>query len=193
MTLKELVLQTRSCRGYDRSRKVTREELLRFVDLARQCAASMNLQPLRYRLATGEEAAAVQELTRWGRALPQLNLPFPGQEAPAFVVLCVDEGIAKNPNAHGVDIGIAAQTMALAATEAGLASLMIESFDLEGVAKALSLPEGCLPKLVMAFGKSAERAVVEDMPEGGSNRYYRDAQGVHHVPKRRLCDVVIGK
>ena len=34
--LKDLVLKNRSYRGYDETRKVTREELLEFVDLTRQ-------------------------------------------------------------------------------------------------------------------------------------------------------------
>ena len=191
--LKELVLQNRSCRGFDRSRKVTREELLSFVDLARHSASAMNLQVLRYRLVTEEdEVARVQAQTMWGRALPELDLPFPGQGASAFIVMGIDKTLAKNENAFGVDVGISAQTMALAATEAGLSALMIESFNHAGVARELSLPETFSPFFVMAFGKSAERAVVEDMPKGGSHKYYRDAEGVHHVPKRRLCDVVIG-
>jgi len=44
----KLVRQNRSYRGFDESRKVDREELLRMVDCARLTASSVNLQPLKY-------------------------------------------------------------------------------------------------------------------------------------------------
>ena len=190
--LKELVVKNRSCRGFDPGRAVTEEELKGFVDLARLCPSGANLQALRYRpVFRPEEAAAVQSLTRWGAALPELHLPFAGQEAPAFIVICADTALAKNPAALGVDIGIAAQTMALAATEAGLASLMILNYDKSGVKETLALPEGMETVLVMAFGRSLETAVLDEAQPGESVKYYRDAQGRHHVPKRRLQDVLI--
>ncbi|MCD8148924.1 MAG: nitroreductase family protein, partial [Clostridiales bacterium] len=45
---KELVLANRSYRGYDESRRVTREELLAMVDCARFAASSINQQPLKF-------------------------------------------------------------------------------------------------------------------------------------------------
>ncbi|MBR1408364.1 MAG: nitroreductase family protein [Clostridia bacterium] len=190
--LKDLVIKNRSCRGYDNSKGIKRETLLSFVDLARICPAKANHQALRYRLVTdAAEVSAVQRMTRWGMALPELHLPYPGQEAPAFIVLCLDTAVAKRPADYGVDVGIAAQTMALAAAEAGYACLMIESFDRKGISETLKLPEGQYPALCMAFGVSKETAVLEEIGKDGSTKYYRDAQGVHHVPKRRLEDVLL--
>ena len=45
---KDLVKACRSYRGYDESRKVTREELMEFVDCARLTPASSNKQVLKY-------------------------------------------------------------------------------------------------------------------------------------------------
>ena len=190
--LKELVANNRSCRGFDPIRAVTEEELKGFADLARVCPCGSNQQALRFRpVFRPEEARAVQKLTRWGAALPELHLPFAGQEAPAFIVICADPAAVKSRAALGIDTGIAAQTMALAATEAGLASLMILNYDKAGVKEALALPEEMDPVLVMAFGKSMETTVLDEMAPGGSVKYYRDAEGRHHVPKRRLEDVLI--
>ena len=33
--------------------------------------------------------------------------------------------------------------------------------------------------------------VIEDVPPSGDIRYWRDAQGVHHVPKRSLDDLIV--
>jgi len=34
--------------------------------------------------------------------------------------------------------------------------------------------------------------VLEDVGPSGDIKYYRDAQSVHHVPKRKLQDLIIG-
>ena len=47
------------------------------------------------------------------------------------------------------------------------------------------------PDLVLALGKPAEKVRVTSMPPGGSTAYWRDAEGVHHVPKRALADVLL--
>ena len=190
---KDLVLANRSYRGFDRTRPVSREELLSFIDLARQTPSGGNLQPLRYRMVTdARETAAVQALSRWGAALPELHLPFPGTEAPAFVLLCADKNVVKDAAACGPDVGIAAQTLLLAAAEQGLGGLMIQNFDKAKTAEALKLPENLLPALLIAVGKPCEKVVLEEAEAGQSLKYYRDAEGAHHVPKRRLEDVVIG-
>lgn len=49
--LTDLVLKNRSYRGYNKSRKVTKEELMELVDIARLCPSSANIQPLCYSLA----------------------------------------------------------------------------------------------------------------------------------------------
>jgi hypothetical protein len=44
---------------------------------------------------------------------------------------------------------------------------------------------------VVALGVPAETCVLEDAKPGGGVTYYRDAQGVHHVPKRPLDEVIL--
>ncbi|RLC39426.1 MAG: nitroreductase, partial [Candidatus Coatesbacteria bacterium] len=46
--------------------------------------------------------------------------------------------------------------------------------------------------LVLALGKPAERVVIEPVGEDGDTKYYRDEEGVHHVPKRSLDEIIIG-
>lgn len=67
MEFKELVLKNRSYRGYDESRKITREELVELVDLARLTPSAMNGQPFSYYLACEKEQLdIIQPLTKWG-------------------------------------------------------------------------------------------------------------------------------
>ncbi|MEG0377650.1 MAG: nitroreductase family protein, partial [Eubacterium sp.] len=108
---KKLVLENRSYRGYDESRKITREELLEMVDCARLTPASINMQPLKYYLAyTDECVAKIRPLTKWARALPELKLPHPGHGPTAFIIICQDTDLQPSITRFQKDIGIAAQT-----------------------------------------------------------------------------------
>ena len=187
--LKDLVKQNRSYRGFDENVKISREMLLELIDFARICPSAMNAQPLKYYLApSGQDVAKIQPLTIWARKLASLNLPREGHRPTAFIVICADKNI-KNPSTVGIDVGIAAQTIMLAAVEKGLGGCMIESFDHTGVAQALSLPENLAPVLVLALGKPDETVVLTDAQ--GDISYYRDEKDVHYVPKRKREDIVL--
>lgn len=190
---KDLVMKNRSYRGYDETRKVTREELLEFVDLTRYTASSVNMQPLKYYIACDtEEVAAIQRLTKWAAGLPQLALPYPGTMPTGFVVICQDGAINASETMFLRDIGAVAQTMLLAAVEKGLGGCMIGNFNRNGLKALLHLPEKVEPNLIVAFGKPAEKVVLTDVGADGSTRYYRDETGtVHYVPKRALEDILL--
>lgn len=114
----DLVRKNRSYRGYDHSRKVTEEELLSFVEAARLCPSSVNVQPLKYFLACEEPTVSIiQSETKWAKGLPDLTLPHPGKEPTAFIIICQDTNINSNLSRFQRDVGIVAQTMLLAAVE----------------------------------------------------------------------------
>ncbi len=70
---------------------------------------------------------------------------------------------------------------------------MIGSIDRERLRAVLAIPARFDILLVIALGKPAEKVVLEPLPEGGGIQYWRDASGVHHVPKRALEEILIGK
>ena len=177
--IKELLKKSRSYRGYDESVKVTKDQLMEFVDCARYAPSSVNMQPLKYRLVYGEEVSVLQPLTKWARALPNMTLPHPGHCPTAFIVICQDQEIAEAIPRFQKDVGIVAQSMLLAATEMGLGGCMIGNFNAGEVREALSLPEKMAPVLVVAFGKPDEKIVLTEIAPGESTDYYRDAQDVH--------------
>ena len=188
----DLVKKNRSYRGYNHARKVTKEELLSLADCARLTASSINIQPLKYYLAwEEEEVARIQSLTAWARALPQIKLPHPGMEPTGFIVICQDTNIFSSMQRFQKDVGIAAQTILLAAAETGLGGCMIGNFNPEKVRTELELPENIVPLLIVAIGEPAEEIVLTDVGEDGNTNYYRDENDVHYVPKRSLEDVII--
>ncbi len=190
--LRELVEKNRSYRGYDESRKISQEELLELVDMTRFVASGVNLQPLKYFLATEKETVdTIQGLTKWGAALPHLNLPYPGKRPTAFIVICHDTALRPGADSALIELGAMAQTILLGAVERGLGGCMIQNFKPGEMKAALGLGENLEPKLVLGLGKPDE--VVKIVPVGadGSMKYYRDENDVHYVPKRDLKDIVI--
>ena len=189
---KDLVKQNRSYRGYDESRKITREELAEFVDCARFAPSSVNRQPFQYYLACEQaQLDTIQPLTGWARALPDKGLPYPGKRPTAFIVICQNTDWEPDLNRFRTDVGIVAQTMLLAATEAGLGGIMIGNFSPAKLSAALALPDHLVPLLIVAFGKPDEEIVLTEAAPGESLNYYRDENDVHYVPKRRLEDVLL--
>ena len=191
---KELVEKNRSYRGYDESVQVSRETVRELVDIAHLTPSATNLQPLKFVSVTQKEMVEqLLALTRWGGALPQLHLPYEGHHPAAFVVICQDTQILPQVRGCQIDVGIAAQTLLLAATEKGLGGCMIGNYSPHKVAQLLRLPETLIPQLVVALGKPDETVVLTCVGEDGSIRYYRDEKDVHYVPKRGLDDILIEK
>lgn len=190
--IKELIKKNRSVRGYDNSRDVTIEELREMVDCARLSASSVNMQPLKYILVnTVDGKARVLKQVSFAAKLSTLKLPHRGSEPMAYIVICQDEQISKSETGFLRDVGIAAQSITLAATELGLGACMLGYFSPDKLRQALDLSENLKPQLVISLGKSVEDIRIMDIEEGESTDYYRDEAGIHYVPKRKLDDVII--
>ena len=69
---------------------------------------------------------------------------------------------------------------------------MIASIERDGLRRALEIPQRYEILLVLALGKPKERVVVEGVGSDGDVKYWRDSDGVHHVPKRSLDEIIIG-
>ena len=160
----DLVIASRSYRGYDHSYKFTEEQLKSYVECARFCPSSVNKQPLKYFIACDDQMVVrIQKETHWAKALPELTLPHPGKEPSAFIVICQDDTIDPSLARYQRDIGIVAQTMLLAAAEEGLGGCMIGNFAADSLRNALGLPENIHPMLVVAFGKPDEEIRIVEV------------------------------
>jgi nitroreductase len=187
-TVDELLLKSRSYRGYNKSYVVSRQELERIVGVASRLPSGCNQQVLRYYLVTRDSGADhVLPCLRMGAALPELHLPFPGTEPEAFIVCCT---VSKESKLVDIDLGIALQSMALKAVEMGLNTLMIGAFNHEQLKDALGLE--LEPLMVLAVGKGAEKIELVFTDEDAPRAYYR-RDGVHYVPKIKACDLILNK
>lgn len=188
----DLLKKNRSYRGYDDSFRIDRSVLEELIDCTRYIASSVNIQPLKYFAASEPEIVAlIQPLTHWAGKLKELHLPREGHRPTAFIVICQDMSVSDSPTMFQRDIGIAAQTILLAATEKELGGCMIGSFEKNALKKTLSLPKRIEPMMVLAIGKPDETVLLTGVGSGGSTDYYRDENDVHFVPKRALKDILL--
>jgi nitroreductase len=188
-TVDELLLKSRSYRGYNKLYTVSRAELERIVGVCSRVPSGCNQQVLRYFLVTKETGAErLLPLVKMGAALPELHLPYPGTEPEAFIICC---STAKESKLVDIDLGIALQSMALKAVEMGLNTLMIGAFNREKVQEAFNLE--LEPLMILAVGKGAEKIELVPIGADGKRAYYRSDNGTHYVPKVRADELIINK
>jgi len=186
--MRELVTRSRSRRRFQEERQVGSEVLTELIEIARLTPSASNKQPLKYLLSrTREGDDAIFGCLAWAFHLKDWPGPAPGERPAAYVVILGDKEIAETvPWDHSV----AAQTIMLAAVEKGLGGCIIASIDRERLRKELALPARYHILLVVALGYPHETVVLEEM-RGGDYKYWRDKEGVHHVPKRSLADLIL--
>lgn len=188
--LEELLSKNRSYRRFDESVPVGIETLRELVGLARLSASGANMQPLKYFLSCDPETnGKIFPHTRWAGYLEDWKGPAEGERPTAYIVILGDQEVSSS---YYCDHGLAAQAIMLGATERGLGGCIIGSFDKKGILRDLGIDEERFDLLlVLAIGKPGETVVLEDVGPEGDIRYYRDEEGVHHVPKRPLEELIL--
>lgn len=189
MDFTNLVLKNRSYRRFDQNTRIPQELLVELVGLARISPSPANLQALKFWLVSKEEECEqVFQNVKFGGYLKDWGGPVEGERPSGYIIILGDKGIKP---IFEIEAGIAAQTILLGAAEKGFGGCMVKSFKRESLRGLLGLSENLEIVLVIALGKPAETCVIEDFDESKGIEYYRDAEGVHHVPKRRLDELIV--
>ena len=186
--LKELVAKNRSYRRFFEDVTISSEQIRGWIDLARLGASGRNAQSLKYKVILSEEKREkVFETLAWAGYLKDWSGPAKGERPSAYVIMFNDEKIGEN---FFSDDGIAAQNLLLGAVEDGFGGCIIRAFKNKELSSIVSTEDGYKIIQVIALGKPKEEVVIEEM-KNDDIKYWRDEKGVHHVPKRRLDDIVI--
>ena len=187
--LLDLVKKNRSYRRFFENEAIDRKVLLELINLARLSPSGANRQALRYYVSCepGQNERIFSTLG-WAAYLPEWPGPIVGERPSAYIVMGQDPGYKM---ALPLDTGIAAQTILLGAAESGLGGCMIGNIDKAALRSAMNIPESFEILLVIALGKPKEEIVIDEIDSGADIKYWRDAQQVHHVPKRKLKDIVL--
>lgn len=191
--LKDLVLKTRSYRRFDESHAIDAATLTELVELARFSGSGMNFQPLKYIISADPATnAKIFPHLAWAGYLKDWAGPAEGERPTGYIIILGDKTVQPTVNTSAkTDMGIAAQSMMLGATEQGLGGCMIGSIQRKDLRAALEIDEQFEIMLVLALGKPAETVVLETVGDDGSVKYWRDEADVHHVPKRTLDDLIL--
>jgi nitroreductase len=189
MNMKELVRQTRSYRRFQESQTVPMEILEDLVELARLSPSGRNLQPLKFMPCNDREwnARIFQELA-WAGYLPDWPGPVAGERPSAYILVLGDQSLTRE---FGADPGIACQSIRLGATSQGLGGCIIGAVKRDRLRQILGIPAHLEILLVIALGKPVEEVRIESVGPDGDIKYWRDAAGVHHVPKRALEEILL--
>lgn len=186
--IKDLILKNRSYRRYYGDVPVSMETLEELVDLGRISSTGANKQPLKYMLCVDPATnAKIYELITWAGALKDWHGPEEGERPAAYIIMLGDTAIGK----AGIDHGIAATNILLGAVEKGLGGCMIATVKHAPLREHLGIDERFDILLVLAIGKPKEIVQLDTIEEGGDTTYFRDDQQVHHVPKRKLADIIV--
>ncbi len=187
--LKDLVLKNRSYRRFYGDYKIDRQELVDLVELARNTGYAANAQTLKFMIVSDDEQnKKVFETLVWAAALKDWDGPVEGERPTGYIIILCDKTIGTNKQ---TDVGIVAQTMMLGATEKGLGGCMIGNINRPLLYENFGIDkERYSIELCLALGKPKEEVHIVDVDETGSVNYYRDKNGVHYVPKRKLEDII---
>lgn len=187
--LKELILKNRTYRRFYQEEHVSLETLKEMIELARLTPSASNMQSLRYILSIDQEKnEEIFKTLKWAGYLVDWNGPEEGEKPTAYIIMLNDKRLR---TAYLWDHGISAQTILLGLTEKGLGACQFNNIDRITLAQNLNLPEFYEIVTVLAIGKPKEEVVLEEMDSSGNVRYWRDEQGVHHVPKRKLEELIL--
>ena len=186
--LQDLILKNRSYRRFYQSEKILPEQLLKWVDLARNSASARNGQSMKYILCTDESFnAKIFELLSWAGYLSTWPGPEEGDRPSAYIILLNDTLISGN---YFCDDGIALQSILLGATEDGYGGCIIHSMNRTKLREILHLSDQYEILYVLALGKPKEIVVLDEV-KNGEIKYWRDENKVHHGPNRALYEIIL--
>jgi nitroreductase len=186
MSAYETILQRRTIRKF---KQVAVPDLVleKLVNAARHSPSGGNQQPLEYIIVRNTELREeLFKFLRWAAYIAPEGIPKEEEKPAAYIVI-----IGNNSGGSvtlSADLGAAAMSILLTAWEDGLGGCWIGACDRKNIKKLLGVPDGKEVECVIALGFRAEAPVMED--DDTDVKYYKDAKGVLHVPKKTLNKIM---
>jgi len=185
-SLYETIVGRRTIRRF-KPDAVPRELLERLADAGRLAPSAANMQPLEFVVVDGAgPKAEIFPCLKWAAYIAPAGDPRPGEEPAAYIITLVNSKIREKMFEY--DVGAATENMTLAALAEGVGSCWMLSIDRDKIRAILGIPEHYRIDSVLALGYPAEDPAAE--VAGESIRYWKDAEGRLHVPKRERASVV---
>lgn len=166
--LYRMACQRHSCRAYDASRNIDDATVAAIIEAARVAPSAVNRQPWRF--------VVVRDAQRRAALLAKSRPAFLAAPVLIAAVAMADEAWvrpADGKNHADIDLAIAVQQMMLQATDMGLGTCWVCSFDVEASRTVLCLPQ--------------QAHVVALVPVG----YPLDDTSENHDKRHALQDIMI--
>ena len=186
MNVNELVVKSRSYRRFYNEKKISKEELIKLIDIARKTPSAANIQPVKYKVIADEELNnKVYETIGWAGYLTDWDGPEENERPVGYIIL-----ITRKEDKADIDEGIISQTIMLSAVERGQGGCILGNINRKKLAEYINLDKEYKIDLVLALGYPKENVKIVDMKDGNI-KYYRDENLNHYVPKRKLEDILL--
>lgn len=186
MRVYDLALKRRSIRCFQ-SKKVSFNVLKKLLNVARLAPSAANLQPCEFIIVDKKAIVArIYPALRWAGYIRPEGDPPRGKRPVAYLVILIDQ--RKHSRYADADAAAAVENILLVAQDIGLGSCWLGAIDKREISRILNIPQYCEVKYVVALGYPAEEPKLEEMDN--CVKYWKDAKGILHVPKRRLKEIL---
>jgi len=193
MDVYEAVTKRRSIRDF-KDKPVPYEILEKCVNAARLAPSAVNRQLCEHIIVDDEQLLpqVLDTVGSWaGEHRPADGWP-PERRPKAYIVTLINSSLevelGGTRDVTTYDVGMAAENMILVALEQGIGTCTILSFEEDRLKPLLNIPDNYEVALVLALGFPDESPVVEVFTD--SIKRWVDSEGVRHIPKRELKDII---
>ncbi len=146
MEVFEAIQKRYSCRKY-LEKDIPKDLILKILEAARLAPSAGNIQPWFFIIVNDKEKKEIiAKSGRWASFI---------EKAPIVIVGCGNK--EASPKWYKVDVSIAMEHMVLEATELGLGTCWVGSFDEKKVKEILKIPEKYEVIALLAIGYPAEK------------------------------------
>jgi len=190
--MREIIAKTRTFRRFFQKEVIDSDVMRELVDLARLGGSARNGQPWQYMIInTPDLCEKVFPFLGWAGYLSDWKGPVEGERPSGYILCLLNTNWLKGSESEAqFDLGVATQNLLLVAMEKRIGGCRIGSLNPK-LATLFQLPSHLKISLVIALGRPRETVILEECKTDSDIKYWRDDEGVHHVPKRSLDSCLV--
>lgn len=181
------VLKSRRTIRQFKQKPISEDILVKCIDVARLAPSAQNIQPIEYLLITNPDVVKkVFPLLKWANYIAPKGNPEKGREPTAYLVMMINKSLMKSRAQQ--DVAAAVENFIIATWSFGIGSAWVASVEEFKLMEICNIPDEYTIDSVVALGYPDEKPVLEETED--DIKYWKDEEGVLHVPKRRLGDIL---
>jgi len=182
----DIICQRRSIRRFQ-NKPLPENILQKLVNAARLAPSGANIQPCVYVIVDDRELVdSLFPCLKWAAYIAPAGNPPQGERPVAYIVVLVD--LHRKKKGGEVDAAAAVENILISAWGEGIGTCWLGAVDRKQIKSILRIPHHLVVNSVVALGYPNECPVLEETRD--SIKYWKDKDGILHVPKRRSEDIV---